>query len=61
MKEELDMKDANVQTLQRQLVQAGIKGRVSAAEADIRKDVYETKAQQKLLRNQRKDNSKKNE
>lgn len=50
LEEELKMKNSNVETLQRQLVQSGVKGRVSAAEADIRKDVYETKAQQKLLR-----------
>lgn len=61
MKEELDMKDSNIQTLQRQLIQAGVKGRVQAAEADIRKDVYETKAQQKVLRSKMKDSAKKSE
>ena len=43
-------KDGTIETLQRQLVQAGIKMKVGDASNEIRKDVLETDAQQKLLR-----------
>ena len=43
-------KDGTIETLQRQLVQAGIKMKVGDASNEIRKDVLETEAQQKLLR-----------
>ena len=43
-------KDGTIETLQRQLVQAGIKMKVGDATNEIRKDVLETEAQQKLLR-----------
>ena len=43
-------KDGTIETLQRQLVQAGIKMKVGDANTEIRKDVLETEAQQKLLR-----------
>ena len=43
-------KDGTIETLQRQLVQAGIKMKVGDANNEIRKDVLETEAQQKLLR-----------
>ena len=43
-------KDGTIETLQRQLVQAGIKMKVGDAGNEIRKDVLETEAQQKLLR-----------
>ena len=38
------------ETLERQLVQAGIKMKIGNAENEVRKDVLETEAQQKLLR-----------
>jgi hypothetical protein len=43
-------KDGAIETLQRQLVQAGIKMKVGEAGNEIRKDVLETESQQKLLR-----------
>tara|TARA_R110002074_G_scaffold367627_1_gene541711 strand:- start:648 stop:2903 length:2256 start_codon:yes stop_codon:yes gene_type:complete len=43
-------KDGTIETLQRQLVQAGIKMKVGDAGNEIRKDVLETESQQKLLR-----------
>ena len=43
-------KDGTIETLQRQLVQAGIKMKVGDASNEIRKDVLETESQQKLLR-----------
>ena len=43
-------KDGTIETLQRQLVQAGIKMKVGDANNEIRKDVLETESQQKLLR-----------
>ena len=43
-------KDGTIETLQRQLVQSGIKMKVGDASNEIRKDVLETEAQQKLLR-----------
>ena len=48
-------KDGTIETLQRQLVQAGIKMKVGDASNEIRKDVLETEAQQKLLRGMLKD------
>ena len=39
-----------METLERQLVQAGIKMKVGQASNEIRKDVIETESQQKLLR-----------
>jgi DNA-binding MarR family transcriptional regulator len=44
-------KDGTIETLQRQLVQAGIKMKVGEASNEVRKDVLQTEAQQKLLRN----------
>jgi len=43
-------KDGTIETLERQLVQAGIRMKVGTASNEIRKDVLETEAQQKLLR-----------
>jgi hypothetical protein len=43
-------KDGTIETLQRQLVQAGIKMKVGDAANEVRKDVLQTEAQQKLLR-----------
>ena len=50
MQEAIKDKDGTIETLQRQLVQAGIKMKVGDATNEVRKDVLETEAQQKLLR-----------
>ena len=50
MEESLKDKDGTIETLQRQLVQAGIKMQVGTASNEIRKDLLETEAQQKVLR-----------
>ncbi len=50
MEEALKDKDGTIETLQRQLVQAGIKMQVGTASNEIRKDLLETEAQQKVLR-----------
>jgi hypothetical protein len=50
MQESTKDKDGTIETLQRQLVQAGIKMKVGDAKNEIRKDVLETESQQKLLR-----------
>ena len=50
MQEAIKDKDGTIETLQRQLVQAGIKMKVGDAANEVRKDVLETEAQQKLLR-----------
>jgi len=50
MEESMKDKDGTIETLQRQLVQAGIKMKVGDAGNEIRKDVLQTEAQQKLLR-----------
>ena len=50
MEESIKDKDGTIETLERQLVQAGIKMKVGDASNEIRKDVLETEAQQKLLR-----------
>jgi hypothetical protein len=50
MEEAMKDKDGTIETLQRQLVQAGIKMKVGSASNEIRKDVLQTEAQQKLLR-----------
>ena len=42
--------EGTIETLERQLVQAGIKQKVMTADNEIRKDVLETESQQKLLR-----------
>jgi|TARA_Y100000310_G_scaffold284680_1_gene307602 hypothetical protein len=42
-------KDGTIETLERQLVQAGIKDKVRSAELETRKDLLDTEAQQKLL------------
>ena len=51
MEEAMKDKDGTIETLQRQLVQAGIKMKVGEASNEVRKDVLQTEAQQKLLRN----------
>ena len=50
MEEAIKYKDGTIETLQRQIVQAGIKMKIGSAENEVRKDVLETEAQQKLLR-----------
>tara|TARA_R100000152_G_C6778447_1_gene209140 strand:- start:1116 stop:3371 length:2256 start_codon:yes stop_codon:yes gene_type:complete len=50
MEESLKDSQGTIETLERQLVQAGIKMKVGAASNEIRKDVLETESQQKLLR-----------
>ena len=50
MEEAIKDKDGTIETLQRQLVQAGIKMKVGEASNEVRKDVLQTEAQQKLLR-----------
>ena len=50
MEESLKDKEGTIETLERQLVQAGIKMKVGDASNEIRKDVLETESQQKLLR-----------
>jgi len=43
-------KEGTIETLERQLVQAGIKMKIQQGDNEVRKDVLETEAQQKLLR-----------
>ena len=50
MEEAIKDKDGTIETLSRQLVQAGIKDKVKSGEVEVRKDVLQTEAQQKLLR-----------
>ena len=50
MEEAIKDKDGTIETLERQLVQAGIKMKVGDAANEVSKDVLETEAQQKLLR-----------
>ena len=50
MEEAMKDKDGTIETLQSQLVQAGIKMKVGEASNEVRKDVLQTEAQQKLLR-----------
>ena len=51
MQESMKDKEGTIETLERQLVQAGIKDRVRSGSMDQEKGVLETQAQQKLLRN----------
>ena len=50
MEESLKDSEGTIETLERQLVQAGIKMKVGEASNEVRKDVLQTEAQQKLLR-----------
>jgi len=50
MEEQIKDSEGTVETLERQLVQAGIKDKVRTGEMEVRKDVLDTEAQQKLLR-----------
>jgi len=51
MEEAMQDKEGTIETLSRQLVQAGIKGKINERGVEERKDTLETKAQQKLYRN----------
>jgi hypothetical protein len=51
-------RDGTIETLSRQVVQAGIKDKVRTADTEVRKDVLETEAQQKYLRSLMKNESK---
>lgn len=53
-------RDGTIETLQRQLVQAGIKDKVNVGSMEVKKDVLETKAQQKYYRKVLDDDRKKN-
>jgi len=50
MEESIKDQAGTIETLERQLVQSGIKMKIGEAGTEIRKDVLETEAQQKLLR-----------
>ena len=50
LSESLKDKEGTIETLERQLVQAGIKMKIQQGDNEVRKDVLETEAQQKLLR-----------
>ena len=50
MEEAMKDKAGTIETLERQLVQAGIKDKIKTGEVEVRKDVLETEAQQKTLR-----------
>ena len=50
MTEALQDREGTIETLERQLVQAGIKLKVNEASTEVRKDILETEAQQKVLR-----------
>ena len=50
MEEALKDEQGTVETLERQLVQAGIKAKVQEGGVEVRKDVLQTEAQQKVLR-----------
>ena len=43
-------KEGTIETLERQLVQAGIKDKIKSGEMEVKKDVLQTEAQQKLFR-----------
>jgi hypothetical protein len=50
MTEAIKDKEGTIETLERQLVQAGIRMKVNEAGTQVRKQVLDTEAQQKLLR-----------
>jgi hypothetical protein len=50
MQEAIKDKDGTIDTLSRQLVQAGIKNKVSEANQQINRELVDTEGQQKLLR-----------
>ena len=50
MEEQIKDKDGTVETLSRQLVQAGIRHNIDSGSMETKKDVLETEAQQKYYR-----------
>ena len=50
MEEQIKDSEGTIETLSRQLVQAGIKDKIKSGEMEVRKDLLETQAQQKTLR-----------
>ena len=50
LQDQLVDRDGTIETLSRQVIQAGIKDKVSTGAMEVKKDVLETKAQQKFLR-----------
>ena len=50
LSESLKDKDGTIETLERQLVQAGIKMKIGQADSEVRKEVLQTNAEQKLLK-----------
>tara|TARA_R110002012_G_scaffold78822_1_gene200698 strand:- start:5955 stop:8165 length:2211 start_codon:yes stop_codon:yes gene_type:complete len=50
MTEAMKDRDGTIETLERQLVQAGIKDKINVGSMEVKKDVLETKAQQKYYR-----------
>ena len=60
MEEQIKDKDGTVETLSRQLVQAGIRHNVQTGSMETKKDVLETEAQQKYYRKLINDDMKKN-
>jgi hypothetical protein len=60
MEEAIKDKDGTVETLSRQLVQAGIRHNVDTGSMETKKDVLETEAQQKYYRKLITDDMKKN-
>ncbi|MAH49889.1 hypothetical protein CMI37_28980 [Candidatus Pacearchaeota archaeon] len=55
LEEALSDKEGTIETLTRQLVQAGIKGKVQQADQEVQKSTTETKGQQKLLQKRMQD------
>ena len=49
MQETIENQDGTIQTLERQVVQAGIKEKISEGEKVVNKEVTQTQAEQKLL------------
>ena len=50
LEEQMKDKDGTIETLERQLVQAGIRHQIDVGSKEVQKDVLETEAQQKLYR-----------
>ena len=48
--EALEDRDGTIETLQRQLVQAGIKHKIDVADKEVYKETVDTEAQQKLYK-----------
>ncbi len=50
VQEALKDKEGTIETLERQLVQAGIKDKIRTGEVETQKDVLQTEAQQRMMR-----------